>query len=60
VVKTSPSTAGSMGSIPGQTINILDSQKTKNIKPKKHCDKLNKDFKNGPHKEKYLKQKPIR
>ena len=36
---------------------IPHSQKKQNIKQKQCCNKLNKDFKNGPHKKKILKKK---
>ena len=51
VVKTSPSNAGSAGSIPGQGIKIPHASRPKhqNIKQKQYCNKFNKDFKNGPH-----------
>ena len=51
VVKTSPSNAGSEGSIPIQGAKILHDlwPKNQNIKQKQCCNKLNKDFKNGPH-----------
>ena len=28
-------------------------QKSENVKQKQYCNKLNKDFKNGPHRKKY-------
>ena len=53
VVKTLPSNAGSVGSIPGEEAKIdptcLVAKKTQNIKQKQYGDKFNKDFKNGPH-----------
>ena len=46
------SNARGVGSIPGQgaTIPCAQHPKNWNIKQKQHCDKFNKDFKNGPHK----------
>ena len=51
MVKTSPSNAGGAGSIPGWGAKILHASgsKNQNIKQKQHCNKFNKDFKNGPH-----------
>ena len=51
VVKTSPSNAGGVGSIPGQGAKIPRAlgPKNQNIKQKQYCNKFNKDFKNGPH-----------
>ena len=53
VVKTS-SNAWGAGSIPGQAAGIphASQSKNKNIKQKQHCNKFNKDFKNGPHQKK--------
>ena len=57
VVKTAPSDAGGMGSIPGWWANIPHASWTKNqsIKQKKYCKKLNKDFRDGPHKKYFIK-----
>ena len=51
VVNTLPSTAGGMGSIPCQGAKIPHAlpPKNQNIKQKQHCNRFNKDFKNGPH-----------
>ena len=51
VVKTSPSNARGVGSIPGQGAKIPHASwpKHQNIKQKQYCNKFNKDFKNGPH-----------
>ena len=51
VVKTLPSKAGGVGSIPGQGTKIphASQPKKQNIKRKQYCNKFNKDFKNGPH-----------
>ena len=40
-----------MGLIPGQGPKITHASgpKNQNIKQKQYCNKLNKDFKNGPH-----------
>ena len=58
VVKTSPSNAGGMGSIPGWGPKIPHASwpKNQNIKQRKYCNKFHKDFKNGPH-QKILKKK---
>ena len=57
VVKTSPFSAGSEGSNPGQGAKILHPLQSENqdIKQKKYCNKCNKDFKNGPYQKKNLK-----
>ena len=48
MVRTLPSSAGSMGSLPAQGAKILHA-----LWPKKqYCNKFNKDFLNGPHKKK--------
>ena len=60
LVKTSPFNAGSVGSIPGQQAKIPHAlwPKNQNIKQKQCCNKINQDFKNGPHqKKKILKKK---
>ena len=51
MVKTLPSNAGGMGSIPGWGAKIPHASRPKNqnIKQKRYCNKFNKDFKNGPH-----------
>ena len=51
VVKTSPSNAGDVGSIPGEGAEIPHASWPKNIKQKQYCNKFNKHFKNknGPH-----------
>ena len=60
VVKTSLSCAAGEGSIPGwgaDTQHVSRQKKTKqNIKQKQYCNKLNKDFKNGPHQKKSLRK----
>ena len=58
VIKTSPSNAGGAGSIPGQGAKIPHASwpKNQNRKQKQHCNKFNKDFKNGPQ-QKNLKKK---
>ena len=52
--KTSPSSAAGAGSIPGGGAGIPHGTwpKTQNRKQKQHCNKFNKDFKNGPHQKK--------
>ena len=54
VVKTSPSNTGGVDSISDQEAKILyalqpKNKQTKNVKQKQYCNKINKDFKNGPH-----------
>ena len=44
VVKTSPSNTVGVGLIPGPSW-----PKNQNAKQKQYCNKLSKDFKNGPH-----------
>ena len=46
VVKTSPSTAGVVGSIPGWGAKVPHAlgSKKQNIKQKQYCNKFNKDF----------------
>ena len=55
-----PSNAGGEGSIPGQGAGIPHASlpKNQNIKQKQCCNKVKKDFKNGPH-QKNLKKKSI-
>ena len=65
MVKTSPFNAGTVGSIPGQQAKIPHAlwPKNQNIKHKQCCNKINKDFKNGPHQKKKKKtdmEKPWR
>ena len=61
MVKTLPSSAGGMGSIPGWGTMIPHAtwSKNQNIKQKQYCNKFNKDFKKGPpqKKKKRLKKK---
>ena len=59
MVKTSPSNAGVAGLIPGWGAKIphASQPKIQNIKQKQYCNKVNKDFKNGPHQKKNLKKK---
>ena len=54
VVKTSPSSAGGAGLIPGPGAKIPHASRPKNqnIKQKQYCNKFNKAFKNGPHTQK--------
>ena len=58
MVKTLPSNAGGVDSIPGRGAKIPHASwpKSQNIKQKQYCNKFNKDFKNGPH-QKILKKK---
>ena len=50
-LKTSPSSAGGVGSIPGWEAEIPHASRleTQTIKQKQYCNKFNQDFKNGPH-----------
>ena len=61
MTKTLPSHAGSAGSTPGQGTKILQGlrPKNQNIKQKQHCNKFNKDFKNGSQKKKKTLKKQI-
>ena len=56
MVKTSPSNAEGVGSIPGQGARIPHAlgPKNGNIKQKQYCNKFNKGFKNGPHQKENL------
>ena len=58
VIGTLPSKIGDAGSIPSWRAKITSRPKNQNIKKTKeqYCNKLNKDFKNGPH-QKNLKKK---
>lgn len=49
--KTLPSSTGGVGLIPDQGAMIAHASwpKIKNIKQPQYCNKLNKDFKNGPY-----------
>ena len=49
VVKTSPSNAGGAGPGQGAKIPHAPQPKNQNIKQKQYCNRLNKDFKNGPY-----------
>ena len=57
VVKTSPSKAGGVGSIPGQGFKIPHASwpENQNIKQKQYCNKFNKDFKNGSYQKNFFK-----
>ena len=58
MVRTPPSNAGALGSIPGQGAKIPNASWpiNQNIKqPKQYCNKLMKTFKNGPHQKKKKK-----
>ena len=63
VVKSSPSRAGGVGSIPDQGAKIpiyFLAKKTQNIKQKQYCNKFNKDYfwlKNKKKKDSTLKKK---
>ena len=63
VVGTSPSSAGSVGLIPGWGAKIphaASRPKNQNIKQKQYCDKFNKDLKKkGPHQKNLKKKKEI-
>ena len=58
VVKTMPSNADDMVSIPGQGAKTSHASwpKKQNIKQKRYCNKFNKDFKKGPHQLKRFKK----
>ena len=51
-----PFNAGGVGPIPGQGTKIphASKPKTQNIKQKQYCNRVNKDFKNGPHQYIYI------
>ena len=53
-VRSLPSNAGAVGSIPLQGTKILHASRSENqnIKQKEYCNKFNKDFENGSHKKK--------
>ena len=54
VVKTLPSSARDVGSVPGQEAKIPHDlwPKNQNIWQRQYCNEFNKNFKNGPHKKK--------
>ena len=58
VVKTLPSNAEEAGLIPGRGAKILHASRPKQPKhkQKQHCNKFNKDFKNGPHQKNLLEK----
>ena len=51
VVRTSPSIAAGVGSIPGWAAEIahVSGPKNQNRKQKQYCNKFNNNFKKGPH-----------
>ena len=51
-----------MSLMPGQGVKIPYAlwPKTQKVKQKQHCNKFNKDFKNGPHLKKNLKKKTLK
>ena len=57
MVRTSPSNAGSVDSIPGGKAKIPQASgpKNSNSKQKQYCNKFSKDFKNGSHPKKKKK-----
>ena len=58
VVKTLPPNAGDAGSIPGWEAKVPHASGPKSkTKQNQYCNKFNKDFKNGPHQKKILKNK---
>ena len=61
MVKTLPSNAGGVGSIPGGGAKIPHAlwPKNQNIKQKQYFNKFNKDFKNGPRQKKSWKESKI-
>ena len=63
MVRTPPSNAGALGSIPGQGAKIPNASWpiNQNIKqPKQYCNKLMKTFKNGPHQKKKKKKQRLK
>ena len=54
VVETLPSNAGGVGLIPGYVAKISSALQPKNqsIKQEQHCNKFDKDFKNGAYRKK--------
>ena len=58
MVKTLPSKAVGMGSLPGQGAKMPhgQKQKQKNTKHEQYCNKFNKEFKNGPYQKRKLKK----
>ena len=50
-MKSSPSSAGGVDSIPGQELKtpLAWRPKSQNIKWNQYCSKFNEDFKLGPH-----------
>ena len=56
VIKNSPSNAGGVGSIPGQRSHMPQGPNTKTKNQNQHCNKFNKDLKNGTHTQKNLKK----
>ena len=61
MVKTLPSNTGGASSIPGQGAKIPHTSRPKNktIKQKQYCNKLNKDFKNGPDQKKNKEREKV-
>ena len=57
MVKISPSNGGGEGSVPPQGAKNPQASwpKKQNTKQKQYCNKLNKDFINGPHKNSKIK-----
>ena len=62
MVKASSSNAGGMGLIPGGGAKIPHAlgPKNQNMKQKQYCNKVNKDFKNGPHQKKKSLKKNVK
>ena len=62
MVKTLPSKAVGMDSLPGQGAKMPHGQKKtkkkhkKNTKQEQYCNKFNKEFKNGPYQKRKLKK----
>ena len=58
VVKTLPSNAGAVSSIPGRAAKIphASQPKKQNIKQKQCCNEFKKDFKNDPHQRNFRKK----
>ena len=62
VVKTSTSSAGGMGLIPGRATKISHASRPKNQsikKQKQYYNEFNKNVKNGPHKKSLMKKRHL-
>ena len=61
MVKTLPSSAGDVGSIPSQGVKnpCASRSKNQNVKQKQYCNKFNESFKNGPHQKNFFKKRIV-